>query len=193
MSDGPHKSLPLRPKYKRLAEWAYKPAFPVEQVCEAAEAAILHDARTELAPVVARIVRIADGEDLLTRLPGFVQEQLRALRDESSLSPLAASAVECIVMACQQGLQGRDAVQEGVDTALRERLAANARTTEEHYLVEAGRRASLNMRERMNKTMNAMDANGSFSRIARSVIGDKTAAVSRAPVVRDSLEEGVPF
>lgn len=191
MSDGPHKSLPLRPRYKRFAEWAYKPAFDIPQVCEAAEAALIRDVNIEVAPVLRQLLRIADGDDLLSRHPDLVQSQLQALRDDPIVHPLAASVIECTQMAVQQGFQGRDAVQEAIGTALGERLAANARTTEEHYLMEAGPRASLSIRSRMNEAIDAMANSDSFSHMARGILGDTTANVRRAPAVRDGLDEGV--
>ncbi|GAA4129430.1 hypothetical protein ACFFTN_09765 [Aminobacter aganoensis] len=191
MSDGPHKSLPLRPRYRQLAEWAYKAAFAIPQVCEAAEAALIRDAAIELNVALPGVVRIVDGGDLLSRHPDFLHEQLRCLRDDAAIQPLAASVIECTQMAIHQGRLGRDAIQEAVATALAERLAANSRATEEHYLVEAGRNACLDIRSRLNETIDAMDKGGAFARMARSILGDATAKVTRAPTVRDGIDEGV--
>ncbi|KQV41236.1 hypothetical protein [Rhizobium sp. Root1204] len=193
MSDGPHKSLPLRPRYRKLAEWASKPAFAITQLCEAAEAALLRDATIELAPAMRQFMSIVDGNDLFSRLPDLVQGQLSQLRDDPAIQPLAASAIECAQMAVHAGLNGRDAVREAVATALTERLSANSRSSEEHYLVKEGRGASLDIRVRLAQTVDAMDANGSFSRMALSIIGDTSATVLRAPSVHDGLDEGVPL
>ncbi|TPK85700.1 hypothetical protein FJ936_09175 [Mesorhizobium sp. B2-4-13] len=191
MSDGPHKSLPLRPKYRRVAEWAYKSAFAIPEVCEAAESALVQDANMELRGVIKQLVDIVEGSDLFSRQPDELQRQLYELRDDPAVHPLAASAIECIQMAVQEGLQGRDAVQSGIATALSERLDANARTTEEHYLAERGPGAGRTIRNRMGEVSAGMHENGSFTRIARSLLGDGTVAITRTPAVRDGLDEGV--
>ncbi|RWB50980.1 hypothetical protein [Mesorhizobium sp.] len=191
MSDGPHKSLPLRPKYRRVAEWAYKPAFSISEVCEAAEAALVQDANMEVRGVIRQLIDIVDGDDLFSRQPGELQRQLQELRDDPAVHPLAATAIECTQMAIQQGLQGRDALQDGIVTALSERLHANGRTTEEHYLIERGPGASRTIRNRIGEVSATMNQNGSFTRIARSLFGDGTVAITRTPAARNGLDDGV--
>lgn len=191
MSDGPHRSLPLRPKYRRVAERAYKPAFSIPEICEAAESALVRDAGIELRNVVRQLIDIVDGADLFSRQPDEVQRRLRELRDEPAAHPLAASAIDCTEMAVRQGLQGRDAIQDGIATALSERLDANGRTTEEHYLSERGQWASRTIRNRMAEVSARMNEDGAFTRIARSVLGDRSVVVTQAPAVRDSLDDGV--
>ncbi|MGX9181966.1 hypothetical protein [Mesorhizobium sp. BHbdii] len=191
VSDGPHKSLPLRPKYRRVAEWAYKPAFSISEVCEATESALVQDANMEVRGVIRQLIDIVDGGDLFSRQPDELQRQLQELRADPAVHPLAANAIECTQMAVQQGLQGRDAVQDGIVTALSERLHANARTTEEHYLVERGPGASRTIRNRMGEVSARMNENGSFARIARSLFGDSTVAITRTPAARNGLDDGV--
>lgn len=191
MSDGPHKSLPLRPRYKRVAEWAYKPAFSIAEVCEASESALVRDANIELRGVIRQLTDIVDGSDLFSRHPEEVQRRLGELRDDPAVHPLAASAIECTQMAVSQGLQGSDALQDGIATALSERLDANSRTIEEHYLSDCGRGAGRIIRERMGEVCAIMMEDGSFSRIARSLLGDRTASITKTPTARDSLDDGV--
>jgi hypothetical protein len=191
MSDGPHKSLPLRPRYRRLAEWAYKPAFSLSEVGEAAEAAVARDANIELRSMVRQLSDIVCGSDLFGRDPTEVQRRLRELRVDPAVHPLAANAIECTQMAIQQGLQGNTALEEGIATALIERLQSNGRTTEEHYLSERGHKASRAIRERMAEANSLMQESGTFSRMAKSLLGDRSASVAKAPTVRDSLDDGV--
>ncbi|MBY3512663.1 hypothetical protein HFN76_10465 [Rhizobium laguerreae] len=191
MSDGPHKSLPLRPKYKRMAERAYKPAFSIADVCEAAEAALMRDAVIELKEAVGQLRAIVDGTDLFSRQPQLQNRRLQEKRDASAGHPLAASVIECTQMAIRDGLEGQRALEVGIATALSERLTANGRTSEEHYLAERGQRACSVIRNRMSEVNAAMDASGAFARMARSIVGDSNVSVIRAPAVRDGLDEGV--
>lgn len=191
MSDGPHKSLPLRPKYKRVAERAYKHAFSIAEICEVAESALFGDANIELRGIVRQLIDIVSGSDLFSRDPAQIQRQLKELRVDPAVHPLAASATECTEMAIRQGLDGFAALEDGVSTALSERFNANGRTTEEHYLVERGNGASRFIRERMWNVSTAMEESGSFVRIARSLLGDRSVSVTRIPAARGGLDDGV--
>ena len=48
MSDGPHRSLPMRRPWKTVAECADTPAFEVEEIREAIVPALEHDCRREM-------------------------------------------------------------------------------------------------------------------------------------------------
>ena len=48
MSDGPHRSLPLRPGWKRTAERADTPAYEATEVTRAASRALEDDWRAEV-------------------------------------------------------------------------------------------------------------------------------------------------
>jgi hypothetical protein len=47
MSDGPHRSLPMRPGWKRVAECGDKDAFEGEEISNAIVSALQRDCRTE--------------------------------------------------------------------------------------------------------------------------------------------------
>ncbi|SEI15023.1 hypothetical protein SAMN05216228_102892 [Rhizobium tibeticum] len=192
MSDGPHKSLPLRHGYQRVAAWAYKPAFGIQQVSEAAEAALMRDVGLEVAPALKQLVTIVDGWDLLT-LASSANEQLDRLRFDPSVQPLAASAIEATQMAIAEGHAGLAAVEKGLAASLGERLAAGARAIEEHYLVKAGPGACQLIRRRLGETIGEMTAGGTFDRMAKSILGDRTVKVTRSPTVYDGVDQGPPL
>ncbi|MBO9127701.1 MULTISPECIES: hypothetical protein [unclassified Rhizobium] len=192
MSDGPHKSLPLRHGYQRVAAWAYKPAFTVNQIGEAAESALLRDVAIEVAPTIKSIVAIVDGQDLLS-LTSTTHDQLDRLRVDPAVDTLAANALEGTQMALREGYSGLVAFEKGLASALAERLAAGGRAMEEHYLVKAGPGACQQMRRRMNETIVHMTNSGTFDRVAKSILGDRSVSVARAPTVHDGVDQGVPF
>jgi hypothetical protein len=192
MSDGPHKSLPLRHGYQRVAAWAYKPAFSVNQIGEAAESALLRDVAIEVTPTIKSILAIVDGQDLLS-LASTVQDQLDRLRVDPAVDTLAANAVEGAQMALREGYSGLVAFEKGLASALAERLAAGGRAMEEHYLVKVGPGACQQMRRRMNETIVHMTNSGTFDRMAKSILGDRSVSVARTPTVHDGVDQGVPF
>lgn len=192
MSDGPHKSLPLRHGYQRVAAWAYKPAFTVNQIGEAAESALLRDVAIEVAPTIKSILAIVDGQDLLS-LTSTTHDQLDRLRVDPAVDTLAANALEGTQMALREGYSGLVAFEKGLASALAERLAAGGRAMEEHYLVKVGPGACQQMRRRMNETITDMTNSGTFDRMAKSILGDRSVSVARTPTVHDGVDHGVPF
>lgn len=192
MSDGPHKSLPLRNGYQRVAAWAFKPAFSITQVGEAAEVALLRDVAIEVTPTIKSLVAIVDGQDLLS-LASSMHDQLDRMRVDPAVDTLAANAVEGAQMALREGYGGIVALEKGIASALAERLAAVGRAMEEHYLVKAGPGACQQMRRRMNETITQMTNSGTFDRMAKSILGDRTVNVARTPTVHDGLDQGVPL
>ena len=192
MSDGPHKSLPLRHGYQRVAAWAFKPAFSVSQIGEAAEAALLRDVAIEVAPTLKQIVAIADGQDLLS-LASSMNDQLDRLRVDPAVDALAASTVEGAQMAVKEGYRGIVALEKGLAAALSERLVAGGRAMEEHYLVKLGPGACQQIRRRISDTIGHMNSNGTFDRMAKSILGDRSVSVARTPTLHDGLDQGVAF
>jgi hypothetical protein len=57
MSDGPHKSLPMKRSWRRVAECADKRSFTVEEVARALAPALEQDCRDELRPEFVRSLR----------------------------------------------------------------------------------------------------------------------------------------
>ncbi|MBY5751471.1 hypothetical protein [Rhizobium leguminosarum] len=192
MSDGPHKSLPLRHGYQRVAAWAFKPAFSINQVGEAAEVALLRDVAIEVVPTLKPLLAIVDGQDLLS-LASSMHDQLDRLRVDPAVDTLAANVVEGAQMALREGYGGLVALERGLTSALAERLAAGGRAMEEHYLVKAGPGACQQMRRRMNETIAQMTNNGAFDRMAKSILGDRSVSVARSPTIHDGIDQGVPL
>lgn len=191
MSDGPHKSLPLRPRWREVAKRASKDAFDRSAIQEALEPALLGDCRAELpASLTRRVLAVLEGTDLLSRLPEGQIGQLRAMRDDPSLDPLGASLIECSMMSVAQGLTGRAAFFDAAETALLERSVNNARTTEEHFRDKGTRNQDIKIRRRMSEAIETSDC---FSRIARSLGGVSDVTISRRAPVHDGLDEGPPL
>lgn len=190
MSDGPHKSLPLRPGYQRVAAWAFKPAFSINQVGEAAEAALLRDVAIEVVPMVKSLLAVVDGQDLLS-LASSIHDQLDRLRVDPAIDTLAANAIEGAQMALREGYGGLVALEKGLASALAERLAAAGRAMEEHYLVKSGPGACQHIRRRISETITQMKNSGAFDRMAKSTLGDRSVSVARAPTVHDGVDQGV--
>ena len=181
MSDGPHKSLPMKPRWKRVADRAFKAAFSVDQVGEAVEGALREDWRAEVPPEFRKALAKAVLDDGAL----FADQALRDvdhLRGECA-SPLQAAAIDEVRAALEMGLRGSAAIEAGVAGALAQRALRAARQIEEHILREVGRSVP-GLRSRLE------------SAIEESQVRDLTRAVlsgSRRQVrlpKREGLEEG---
>lgn len=151
MSDGPHRSLPMRPHWKDLAQRAAKSVFSPEQVCEAMPYALKRDILE--APIITIREIMNDG----SLFPELRVERLEKLQQSLRGSAPANLVIDCAIEAVRRGLNG----DTGAETALRnacEDTARNAlRGIEEHYLREAGSRSSGYVRERLDAARQKVD------------------------------------
>ncbi|PCJ04636.1 MAG: hypothetical protein COB16_17950 [Rhodobacteraceae bacterium] len=191
MSDGPHRSLPLRPKWREVAKRASKDAFDFVSVREALEPALLGDCRAELpSRLIGQISSIVEGGDLLSQTADDQQASLLNIRDDLSVNPLGASVIECVMMSLSQGNEGKDVLEDGIKTALFERAMSNARTIEEHYKEKASAFQGSKVRQQLGEAIDGADC---FGRIAASIIGNAAAQVTPKIPVHDGVEEGPPL
>lgn len=94
------------------------------------------------------------------------------------------------MMSLSQGNEGKDALADGIETALLERAMSNARTTEEHYKEEGSAYQGSKVRQQLGEAIDGADC---FGRIAASVIGEAPAQVTPNIPVHDGVEEGPPL
>ena len=132
MSDGPHRSLPMKPGWRRVAERAANRAFVCEEVSSAMIPALQQDCRAEmesgLIDDICAVVREQESslfrEDIRPRL-----EDLRRAAGcgvghvflDNVIQLSAASATELDILA------------RAMTAALIDRAARGARQVEEHY------------------------------------------------------------
>ncbi len=136
MSDGPHRSLPLRPHWRDVALRASKPAFSLDHVSEALARALKKDIIE--APINA--VREILGSDTL--FPEMRIERLEALRAACPGSASAHLAIDSAVEVACKGLTGDAGAQAAVQSALEGTAHSARRSIEEHYRRESDQRSS---------------------------------------------------
>src|SRR5258708_5420659 len=98
MSDGPHRSLPMRRHWKALAERAAKAAYAPDDVCESLPYALKKEI---LEGPVRKIREIMSGDTLF---PSMRIEQFNALRQDYQ-SAASARLIDCAVEAAADGLK----------------------------------------------------------------------------------------
>lgn len=184
MSDGPHRSLPMRRHWKDLAERAEKAAFSADQVCEAVPYALKKDfAESPLEAV--RNVLCGDGQGLL--FPSDRTAQLEALRAECRGSAGGNTLIDCAVEAIANGLTGDTACKSALENALQDHTRNSFRSVEEHYQREASARSTGYVRERLDAARRKCD----FGALASELVSPEKPSKARArPPKRSGIDEG---
>ena len=184
MSDGPHKSLPMRPGWKRVAEYADNPAFTLEDVSEVIVPAVAYDWHKEVSTKLIKCVRDALGEDLLFARDTVVQ--LENLKRVSSGYPLGSALIDYTIHAVLSGRSGEEALQGAALDSMIDRTARCARQVEEHYLRESTSPRSVQVRARIEEGVLGAD----LKTLANCCLNSDTRPVHRR-TKQDGLDDGV--
>ncbi len=185
MSDGPHRSLNMRPHWKTAAQWAANLAHTADQVCSALAHALKKDILE--APIAA--VRDIMNSDML--FPGMRIDQLEALRARHPRSAATNSLIDCAVEAAAAGAAGEAGTAAAVTAVLEDMARAPLRGIDEHYQREAGARASRTVRTRLDEAMGKLDCNG----IAQGLLAPARPPSRRSVELprQTGLDEGPPL
>src|SRR5215211_7168965 len=149
MSDGPHRTLPLRHAWKQLAKradrWAYENQDVVDAICPALE----RDCAWELPKEFTRELHAACAEEEPSLFgPGLPDlDELR--RAGAGRGTLGNTIADFAAQALLDGRSGADAVRQALHDALLDRLVRNERQIEEHFHREASPRRGLDIRARL--------------------------------------------
>ena len=184
MSDGPHRSLPMRPAWRRVAHWADRPAFEAEQVSEALAQAVEQDCRQELRPEFLADLRRVIEE------PSLFREDISAR--VAALSPNAGAGIERAVMDRLSFLTESEAasfttLQAAVASAAQDCANRRARQIEEHFL----RRTSSSRARDMRSRLQAANDVTSFASMADRSLGVDPRHRPASPTRHTGLDDGV--
>jgi hypothetical protein len=189
MSDGPYKTLPMKPRWKVAAKAAYLEAYEASEVTQCIGSAVLADYRAEVSPQLeADITRVLAGSEQ----PGLFHDQ--QIADLESLWRRSGSAMEASLLgnakqALIDGRSGAAAIEQAVQDTLHERCLSASRQVEEHMHREASDRRARFVRSRIEGAIGQIDS----ASLARRALGfskqDSRAAAPR----NDGIDEGVPL
>ena len=186
MSDGPHRSLPMRPGWKKVAEYAGNEAFTSKDVCDAIVAALEQDWRKDISPGFVGCI-----QDVLRGATLFSEDSLRALED---LRPSVAGCtmgnalLDYVAYTVSDGKSGDAALQEAVTRTLTDWSARCARQVEEHYLRESSAANTKNVRSRIEEGIQKAP----FTALASRLLDPESTPALRLEK-HDGLDDGVPL
>lgn len=153
MSDGPHRSLPMRRHWKNLAERAAKAAYSADEVCEALPVALQRDLRE--APLTA--IRDILSGDQGSLFANNEIERLDAVRQASTRSAACNVVIDCAIQAVSGGLTGEAAYRATLENACEAQVRSQFRSVEEHYHREASARSARYVRDRLDAARQQCD------------------------------------
>src|SRR5664280_1797154 len=135
MSDGPHRSLPMRRGWKRVAKRGDKSAFAIDEISAALIPALRQDCQDDLIPGFLDGLRAVCQDQEHSLFKDNIEPQIEALRH------LAGSGIGHVVLdeairLCATGEQGLNIALKALDNALTDRATRGAKQVEECYFRE---------------------------------------------------------
>jgi hypothetical protein len=184
MSDGPHRSLPMRRAWRYVAERSDKRAFTAQEISEALTPALEQDCHTEMTPTFLAGIRRAIEEPSL--FGGDVSARLEPLRPEAG-SGIGRALLDNVALLSTADADEVAVLQEALKRALEDRAYRGARQVEEHYLRKSNAPRSQNVRGRMEQGIACSD----LSALADRFLSVKPKQIPRGPAKRAGLDDGV--
>lgn len=182
MSDGPHRSLPMRPWWKQVALRADKKAFDVSECAEAYTVALGREAAEGLRPSFVQSLKNAEEE------PGlFGPAQSWHLQKLQAVTPLERRVLDNIAVLTPEEQVGADSFFNACADALRNEIHRYSKQIEEHYLRASGPAHARRERQRLDDAGARADVEGLLRNLLRPH------AVRTAPVLKKKtdLDDGV--
>lgn len=188
MSDGPHKSLPLRQAWKRVCEVAGNTAHSLDEVVERLLPALLADVRHEIGDTfIAKVRKIVEPNSEQPTLFNDVRDQLAGLKREQC-SPFQSELVDSVDDAVRDGHKGLDALTTGAKAAIDTRANATINSVVEHYLRKAPHEAAVGVGRRL--TSGLKSAADQISALANGFATGRLAAALPGSAPRSDLDDG---
>lgn len=188
MSDGPHRSLPMSPPWRTVAERAVSPVFAPNEIGNALVVALTRDWHADIPADLVRSIGqiLADPQHL------FRDDRVRRLE---SLRPITAAhgfaqlLLDCSIERAVASEIGTEAVVTAAANALAVRASRGAHQVEEHYRRGSKAPGDQNVRARIEQGIGG----ASFTDLARRLLSRAPGLSSRAPVKQRGLDDGVPL
>ncbi|MEP6827312.1 MAG: hypothetical protein ABJA10_04495 [Aestuariivirga sp.] len=189
MSDGPHKSLNMRPGWKKLAERADLAAFEPEQVADQLMPALRDDWIEDGCDELVRRIRelVGDTRQASLQDDNKAGELESARRELSAGHGLKRLVLDSVIQAFDTGRDGSDALQQGIHSAVTELAARGARQVEEHYIRKSNEERATNVRTRINEAIERAPI-GDFARRAAGLQSQIPLAKTQK---QQTLDDGV--
>src|ERR1041384_2018530 len=185
MSDGPHRSLPMKPKWRTVAQRAYNCTFELDEISTAMMPALVTDCHDEMTPrFIESLRRLCERqESLLFR--HHIPSRLEGLRQEAG-NGMGSRVLDHLVRLSKQGEVTTSTAVKATERAVVERIAKSNRQIEEHILRKATGSRADNVRTRLEQATEKT----SVTDLARHVLRLDNNHPPRSSVKRSGIDEG---
>lgn len=144
MSDGPHKSLPQKPHWKKVAEYAERSAFDVDEVGHQLRKAIVREFSGVPIELIHQIAMPHPQQEMFTEHSERAAEEIERLRPEYRGEKAVNEVLDQMKLALLHGQNGDKACRQAFERAAMSTVQSHLRETREHYYrkttkLEAGR------------------------------------------------------
>lgn len=189
MSDGPHRSLPMRRPWKELAKRGDQLTYDSEQVAEAAAGALVSDFRNEVKwSLIDTMKSIFSGKDNSLKLPELALQELENAKALAAGSVFGRNVVAWGIELINEGRFGMDALYEAIGLAAKMRGFANARSVEEHFLRESDQRRASHVSNRLNSAIASLSESKLGAMLANPQTGH-----AKSSRKKTDIDDGVPL
>lgn len=190
MSDGPHRSLPLKKHWKDVAERASRPAYVASEISNAFARAVALEAAEAPFDIVRRLLGAGGEGSLFAGDRNALADQLESARAHCRGSASGNALLDGAVQAVLEGEVG-DAAFDRAAAHCGEKIGeSHNRSIEEHYQRKAGDRSARFMRGRLREAAALCEP----AAIVRDIARSGTAPNHSARLDRHTgLDEGPPL
>lgn len=185
MSDGPHRSLPMPPRWKRVAERCANVAFATEEITTVLLPALHQDCQGELSPELIDGIRSVFDDQGSSLFKDDPRPRLEALREVAGCG-IGATLLNNVMELSPSGAAELGDFAGAMAVALEDHLARRARQIEEHYYRESTAPRALNTRRRLDQSIAAAP----LATLARQILKLDEKAPARQSMRMLGLEDG---
>jgi hypothetical protein len=186
MSDGPHRSLPMRRPWKTVAECADNGAFEVEEIREFILPALENDCRREMRREFLDDLRKVCAYQDASLFKTDMRPVLEGLRRTANVG-MERLVLDHAIHAAANATSGRGIAEKAVGQALNDRGASGIKQVEEHYLRKSSAKRAHNVRDRMEQAVSGADTDS----VARRLLDGRQKNAAPKPPKRQGLDDGV--
>jgi hypothetical protein len=184
MSDGPHRSLPMRPWWRRVAARGDNCNFSPDEVSQALVPALERECLAELRPNFLEGLRSLLSEPTL--FSPILSPQAEIL-DGQARTGLERLVLDNIAVLSPEDAADFNYVQRGLENALRGHAQSYSRQIEEHWQRKASGARTQRIRTRLEDALGTTD----FSGVAQRVLRPAGQRSSTSVPQKTGLDDGV--
>jgi hypothetical protein len=188
MSDGPHRSLPMRPSWKRVAKRGDKCAFATDEISAALIPALQQDCNGEVGPLFLDALINLCREHQHSLFKDDIESRFEALRPYAGMG-IARVVLDEAVRFASAGEAGFDIAIKALSSALTDRATRCARQVEEHYFRESTAPRAHRVRDRIEQAISISGAG--INALACQMLKVDTDRTALQPLKQQGLDDGV--